>query len=213
MPHTLVTGANSFVGAHIISKLIEEGHTITGSVRHAAAGDELIKDHPQWKGTLDFVVVEDYAQEGVWDHVFEGREINHVSCRPCRRCTAAAVASLTRWKQIVHVAAPVLDNPANTSYDRDFLRPSVEGHVRALSVEQFESHKLQEFVSTPLREEIRSRAQVHCSDRIDQFAYYRCSRRAQCQYLDQHLLEQHHKRASSRDEKCLHFLLLQQERS
>jgi len=34
---------------------------------------------------------------------------------------------LTRCWQIVHVAAPLLDNPAHTDYDRDFLKPSVDG--------------------------------------------------------------------------------------
>lgn len=36
---------------------------------------------------------------------------------------------LTTGKQIVHVAAPLLDNPANTDYDRDFLKPSVDGYA------------------------------------------------------------------------------------
>ena len=37
----------------------------------------------------------------------------------------------TNSLQIVHVAAPLLDNPAHTDYDRDFLQPSVAGN-RAL---------------------------------------------------------------------------------
>lgn len=36
---------------------------------------------------------------------------------------------LTTGKKIIHVAAPLLDNPANTDYDRDFLKPSVDGYV------------------------------------------------------------------------------------
>lgn len=47
MPHTLVTGANSFVAAHVISALIAAGHSVTGSVRRAAAGKEILEWHPE----------------------------------------------------------------------------------------------------------------------------------------------------------------------
>lgn len=29
--------------------------------------------------------------------------------------------------QVAHIAAPLVDNPGNTDYDRDFLKPAVEG--------------------------------------------------------------------------------------
>ena len=104
MPHTLVTGANSFVAAHVINTLIAEGHTVTGSVRRESAGESVLAEHPEWKGKLDFVKIEDYAADGIWDAVFKSKPIDH----------------------IVHVAAPLLDNPANTDYDRDFLKQSVD---------------------------------------------------------------------------------------
>lgn len=105
MPHTLVTGANSFVAAHIITNLIEIGHKVTGSVRRSSAGEAILTENPEWKGKLDFVEIKDYAEAGIWDGVFKTQELDY----------------------IVHVAAPLLDNPANTDFDRDYLRPSVEG--------------------------------------------------------------------------------------
>jgi nucleoside-diphosphate-sugar epimerase len=105
MPHTLVTGANSFVAAHIISKLINDGHTVTGSVRRSSAGSAILAGNPSWKGKLSFVEIIDYAETGIWDDVFKAQSFDY----------------------IIHVAAPLLDNPANTDYDRDYLRPSVEG--------------------------------------------------------------------------------------
>jgi nucleoside-diphosphate-sugar epimerase len=105
MPHTLVTGANSFVAAHVIDALLARGHTVTGSVRRRAAGEPVLAEHHEWIGKLDFVEIADYAEPGVWDDVFKSNNFDH----------------------IVHIAAPLLDNPANTDYDRDFLRPSVEG--------------------------------------------------------------------------------------
>lgn len=105
MPHTLVTGANSFVAAHIISRLISSGHTVTGSVRRTSAGYAILAEHPEWKGNFEFVEINDYAEAGIWDDVFKSKDFDY----------------------IVHVAAPLLDNPANTDYDEHYLRPSVEG--------------------------------------------------------------------------------------
>jgi nucleoside-diphosphate-sugar epimerase len=109
MPHTLVTGANSFVAAHIINELISNRHTVTGIVRRTSAGDELLAENPDWVGKVDFVTVEDYAKEGAFDAIFQSRECNHV----------------------VHVAAP-LPGSAATDYDVDFLRPGVQGNLALL---------------------------------------------------------------------------------
>jgi len=110
MPTTLVTGANSFVAAHIIQILIADGHTVVGSVRRQSAGDDLLKVHPEWKEKLQFVVIEDYAKDGAWDPVFQQHEIDY----------------------IVHTAAPLMDNPANTDYDEHYLEPGVGANLSLL---------------------------------------------------------------------------------
>ena len=84
MPSTLVTGANSFVAAHVIQALIREGHEVTGTVRRAAAGDEIFAFHPEWKEHLNIVVVEDLANQDSWDAVFKAKEFDHVSRPPSR---------------------------------------------------------------------------------------------------------------------------------
>lgn len=105
MPHTLVTGANGFVASHVVNALIADGHRVTGSLRDKKKGAGILKLHPEWEGKLDFVSVADYAKEGVWDDIFEQGDFDFV----------------------VHVAAPVLDNPQNTDFERDFEIPSVRG--------------------------------------------------------------------------------------
>jgi nucleoside-diphosphate-sugar epimerase len=105
MPHTLVTGANSFVAAHVIQKLISDGHNVTGSIRRAATGDEILAAHPEWKGKLDFVEIKDYAAPGAWDEIFKNHDFDY----------------------IVHVASPMYGDPKNTDYDKDWLKPGVEG--------------------------------------------------------------------------------------
>lgn len=106
MPHTLVTGANSFVGVHVIKVLVAAGHTVTGSVRRATAGEAILVEHPEWKEKVDFVEVADYADEHAWDTVFNGREFDY----------------------IVHVASPMVGDEKNMDYDRDWLRPAVDGY-------------------------------------------------------------------------------------
>jgi nucleoside-diphosphate-sugar epimerase len=108
MPHTLVTGANGFVAVHVVKALIDAGHTVTGSVRTKAKRTELLDVHPEWKDTLDFVEIEDYAGEGVWDETFKNADFDYV----------------------IHVAAPMVDDPRSTNYELHFLQPAVEGYER-----------------------------------------------------------------------------------
>ncbi len=107
MPKTLVTGANGFVAAHIIDQLIAAGHQVTGSVRSAAKGEQLLAFHPEYAGKLTFTIVSDYAHEGTWDDTFKNEDFDFV----------------------VHTAAPLLDDPDNKDFEKDFLRPSVSGYV------------------------------------------------------------------------------------
>ena len=81
MPRTLVTGGNSFVGAHVINELLDAGHTVVGTVRRAAAGDEVLATNPEWKGKVEMVVVPDYGKEADWDGIFKASEYDHVSRR------------------------------------------------------------------------------------------------------------------------------------
>ena len=105
MPKTLVTGANGFVAAHIIDRLVAEGHTVTGSVRDPAKGEEILDVHPDWQGKLDFVTIADYTVPGTWDAAFKDNDFDFV----------------------VHTAAPLLDDPRLSDFEKDFLIPSVNG--------------------------------------------------------------------------------------
>lgn len=126
MPYTLVTGANSFVGAHVINSLIAAGHHVVGTVRRASVIDEIFALHPEWKESLELIVVGDYADEASWDSVFKGYSIDY----------------------IMHVAAPLLDTPTNTDYDRDFLKPSVDGNLALLRSAKLNAPALKSVVVT-----------------------------------------------------------------
>ncbi|KAI7495926.1 hypothetical protein KC367_g7070 [Hortaea werneckii] len=110
MPHTLVTGANSFVAAHIIVELIRKGHTVTGIVRRSSTGNRLLADYPEWSGKFDFEVVEDYSRKSAFDATFQARKCDY----------------------IVHTAAP-MPTSSTVDFDKDFLRPSVDGTLGLLN--------------------------------------------------------------------------------
>lgn len=105
MPNTLVTGANGFVAAHVIDQLIAAGHQVTGSVRSLAKGEQILATHPEYAGKLTFTVVSDYGKAGTWDEAVKEGNFDYV----------------------IHTAAPLLDDPGNTDFKRDFLEPSVDG--------------------------------------------------------------------------------------
>jgi nucleoside-diphosphate-sugar epimerase len=106
MPHTLITGPNGFLGATMVAAALSAGHKITGTVRNLKAGKDLLAVHPEWDHSLvDFVEVPDYTTEGVFDEIFKKGAFDYV----------------------LHTAAPVLDDPKNTDFERDFEKPSVAG--------------------------------------------------------------------------------------
>ncbi|CAG8961394.1 hypothetical protein HYFRA_00013342 [Hymenoscyphus fraxineus] len=110
MSKVLVTGANGFVAATIIDQLIAKGYVVTGSIRTPAKGSQILALHPEYAGKLDFVVVSDYAKPGTWDDTFREKDFEFV----------------------VHTAAPLLDDPGNRDFERDFLGPSVGGATELL---------------------------------------------------------------------------------
>lgn len=80
---------------------------MTGSVRSLAKGEQIVAGHADYAGKLDFVVVSDYAKAGTWDDAFQKGEFDYV----------------------VHTAAPLLDDPGNVDFAKNFLEPSVDGSV------------------------------------------------------------------------------------
>jgi nucleoside-diphosphate-sugar epimerase len=106
MPHILITGANGFVGATMIDECLKAGHTVTGCVRSKKSGTDLVAIHPEWDASkIDFVEVADYTAEGVFDKIFQEGDYDYV----------------------LHIAAPMPDNPAYTDFETHFEKPSIQG--------------------------------------------------------------------------------------
>lgn len=70
------------------------------------AGKDLLAIHPEWDHSMiDFVEVPDYTTSGIFDEIFKKGDFDYV----------------------LHTAAPVYDNPANTEFEKHFEKPCVEG--------------------------------------------------------------------------------------
>lgn len=78
MSTILLTGANSFVGSHIIDALVKLNYKVVGTVRSAAAANDIYSFHPEWKDSLEVVVVEDITKESAWNELFQKNKFDHV---------------------------------------------------------------------------------------------------------------------------------------
>lgn len=108
MPTTLVTGANGFVGATIVNELLSQNHNVILAVRAVSSADALLANNPSWPiDRISIHPVPDFTLPGAFDAVFQ---------------------KYPEVEYIVHVAAPVLDNPRNTDFVEYFERPSVLGN-------------------------------------------------------------------------------------
>ncbi|KAJ5110571.1 hypothetical protein N7532_001106 [Penicillium argentinense] len=99
--YVLVTGATGFIGAHVVDNLLAKGLKVRGSTRSAAKGEEMKAARPQYASRLDFVVVEDFTQIGVFDSVMEGIDA------------------------VIHVASPFFYDTTNN--EQELIIPAING--------------------------------------------------------------------------------------
>lgn len=120
MPTTLVTGGNGFVGATVVSTLLSSkfNHRVILAVRSVSSAEALIAIHPEWPAdNVVIASVPDFTVPGAFDEVFKSHpEIDYV----------------------IHVAAPLLDDPRNNEFVEHFEKPNVLGNIGILtSAKQF----------------------------------------------------------------------------
>ncbi|NWF64689.1 MAG: aldehyde reductase [Chloroflexi bacterium] len=105
---TLVTGANSFVGIHVIIQLLEQGYTVRGTIRSLSKEGEVreaVARFVQANDRLEFKAA-DLEQNAGWDEAMNGVEY------------------------VLHVASPFpLYEPEN---EDDLIIPAVQGTLRVL---------------------------------------------------------------------------------
>lgn len=68
----LVTGASGYIASHVLDILLKRGYAVRGTVRSQKKADFIINKYPQYKDKLDFVIVEDIANEGAFEGALDG---------------------------------------------------------------------------------------------------------------------------------------------
>ncbi len=105
----LLTGANGFLGSHILSQLLEQGHFVRAIVRSQPKADQILHDFSAHASQLDFHLVPDMAIPGAFDE---------------------AVQSSPPFDIIIHTASPYLFSAV--SKNTDLIDPPIRGTVELL---------------------------------------------------------------------------------
>ncbi|KAJ5581818.1 NAD-dependent epimerase/dehydratase [Penicillium sp. DV-2018c] len=116
--YILVTGATGFIGAHVVDNLL----ALRGATRSNAKGEQMKAARPQYASKLDFVVVEDFTQVGVFDDAMDGIDA------------------------VIHVASPFFYDTTNN--EQELVRPAINGVESILSASAQPGSEVQRIVMT-----------------------------------------------------------------
>jgi nucleoside-diphosphate-sugar epimerase len=106
----LLTGANGFIGSHILDQLLAQGHSVHAIVRSESKSAQVSKDFPSPSpGKLDFGIVPDITSSGAFTHV---------------------ITSSPPFDLVVHTASPFLYRAVSTNLE--FLDPAIKGTTELL---------------------------------------------------------------------------------
>lgn len=105
MSTVLLTGANGFVAATILRKLLERGHTVVGTVRSESKTKYLREQHKAAVNAdkLKFAIVEDITVDGAFDEVLRSYQFDAV----------------------LHTSSPFHYNIQDI--DKELLQPAIKG--------------------------------------------------------------------------------------
>lgn len=122
MSTVLVSGANGYIALHIVKQLIEKGHTVIGTVRREATGEDLSKKFPK---NFSFEVVPSLLSETAFNEVFQKHpEIEY----------------------FLHTASPVSFHAEDNI--KEIVDPAIQGTTLALVAAHKYGKNLKHFVYT-----------------------------------------------------------------
>ncbi|KAH8816955.1 hypothetical protein F5884DRAFT_240895 [Xylogone sp. PMI_703] len=111
----LLTGANGFIGSHILDQLLKAGHSVRSVVRSAPKADQILADFPNYGTKLDTAIVPDITTPGAFND---------------------AVKSNLPFDTVIHTASPFLYRVIKDN--SEFMKPAIQGTVEVLkAVKEF----------------------------------------------------------------------------
>lgn len=105
----LLTGANGFLGLHLVAQLLSAGYFIRCVVRSSEKGSQILHDFPTDHSRLEIVIVPDISIDGAFDE---------------------AVQSSPPLIQVIHQASPFFF--ASITSNDQFLDPAIKGTTSLL---------------------------------------------------------------------------------
>lgn len=102
----LVTGASSFVGAHVLEQFLSEGTPVRGVARSQSSADRILKVNAKYASLLSFAIVPDITAPGAFDDAVKDVE------------------------GVIHIASPFTINIKDN--EKDLLIPAIEGTTQIL---------------------------------------------------------------------------------
>ena len=123
----LLTGANGFLGTHILSQLLASKYSVRAIVRSQKKADQVRSDHPTAnQKDLDFGIVPDITAPGAFDNVVKSEPPIDV---------------------VIHTASPFLYKAVSDNL-KDFLVPAKQGTEGILKAIQAHAPSVKRVVVT-----------------------------------------------------------------
>jgi nucleoside-diphosphate-sugar epimerase len=105
----LITGANGYVGSHVLQEFLAKGISVRSIVRSQAKAEQVLSDFPNYRSKLDFGIVPDITTPGAFDEV---------------------VKSTPPFDIVIHTASPFLYKVISSNLE--FLDPAIKGTLEIL---------------------------------------------------------------------------------
>jgi nucleoside-diphosphate-sugar epimerase len=100
----LLTGANGFLGSHIVAGLIAKDFHIVGTVRSEKKAQDIIDLHPDWKSHITWAYIKDIGSPNAFDEVFQ---------------------NMGPFDYVIHNASPV--DFTVSDFQKEMIDPAVRG--------------------------------------------------------------------------------------
>ncbi|RFU24080.1 hypothetical protein B7463_g12263, partial [Scytalidium lignicola] len=111
----LLTGANGFVGSHILDQLLKAGHSVRSVVRSSSKASQVLADFPNHGNKLETAIVPDISAPGAFNE---------------------AVKSNPPFDTVIHTASPFLYRAIKDN--SEFMKPAIHGTLEVLkAVKEF----------------------------------------------------------------------------